>query len=126
MFSIKRLKEIMKMLPDSADPRIGGSCALYFYGIVDSYRDIDIIVDSIKDINLSFPKIEFIHKNRLNKGIKYCIDGQEVDVLENIVNNPIIVHDTISNLNFVGLEDIYEAKRRINDFISLQNGNSNS
>ena len=64
MFSIKRLKEILNMIPKEVNPRIGGSCALYFYGAVDTYRDVDIIVDSIDGINLPFPKIEFISKKR--------------------------------------------------------------
>lgn len=85
MFSVKRLKEIINMLPKKVNPRIGGSYALYFYGDVDTYRDVDIIVDSIEDINLPFPKIEFIHPKRLNKGIKYCIDGKEVDILESFL-----------------------------------------
>lgn len=118
MFSIKRLREIISMIPKEAKPRIGGSCALYFYGKVDTYRDVDIIVDSIDGIDLPFPKIEFIHKNRLNKGIKYCIDGQEVDVLERLSHVTCICNATVLNLPFENIRDILCTKAKINKFIS--------
>ena len=117
MFSIKRLKEILNMIPKEVNPRIGGSCALYFYGAVDTYRDVDIIVDSIDDINLPFPKIEFIHSKRLNKGIKYCIDGKEVDILEKISYVSTIVYSTISGLTFEDKDEVYRTKKLIKDFI---------
>lgn len=117
MFSIKRLKEIINLLPTKVNPRIGGSCALYFYGEVESYRDVDIIVDSIDDIDLPYPKIEFIHKKRLNRGIKYCIDGQEVDILESLNSIPNIVYSRISNLPFESIVNVYKTKRLIENFI---------
>lgn len=120
MFSIKRLKEIINLLPTKANPRIGGSCALYFYGEVESYRDVDIIVDSIDDIDLPYPKIEFIHKKRLNRGIKYCIDGQEVDILESLNSVSDIVYSGISNLPFERIYNVHLTKKLINNFI---NGN---
>lgn len=66
MFSIKRLKEIINLLPAKANPRIGGSCALYFYGEVESYRDVDIIVDSKLIYHISFI-LEYLnyHLNQL-------------------------------------------------------------
>lgn len=121
MFSIKRLKEIINLLPAKANPRIGGSCALYFYGEVESYRDIDIIVDSINDIDLPYPKIEFIHKKRLNRGIKYCIDGQEVDILESLTTVPHIVYSEISNLPFETIVNVHITKRLIENFINKNN-----
>lgn len=117
MFSIKRLKEIINLLPAKANSRIGGSCALYFYGEVESYRDVDIIVDSIDGINLPYPKIEFIHKKRLNRGIKYCIDGQEVDILESLINIPHIIYSRISELPFESIVNVYKTKRLIENFI---------
>ena len=117
MFSVKRLKEIINMLPKKVNPRIGGSCALYFYGDVDTYRDVDIIVDSIEDINLPFPKIEFIHPKRLNKGIKYCIDGKEVDILEKFSYVSVIVYSTISGLTFEDKNEVYRTKKLIKDYI---------
>lgn len=117
MFSVKRLKEIINMLPKEVNPRIGGSCALYFYGDVDTYRDVDIIVDSIDDVNLPFPKIEFVHSKRLNKGIKYCIDGKEVDILEKLSYVSVIVHSTISGLTFEDKDEVYRTKKLIKDFI---------
>ena len=117
MFSIRRLQEIINLLPKEINPRIGGSCALYFYGEVDTYRDVDIIVDSIDNVNLPFPKIEFIHPNRLNRGIKYCIDGQEVDILERLTTVSVIVHSTISSLPFEELREVHRTKELINNFI---------
>ena len=121
MFSIKRLKEIINLLPTKANPRIGGSCALYFYGEVESYRDVDIIVDSIDGIDLPYPKIEFIHKKRLNRGIKYCIDGQEVDILESLTTVPHIVYSEISNLPFETIVNVHITKRLIENFINKNN-----
>lgn len=126
MFSIKRLKEILNMLPKEVNPRIGGSCALYFYGAVDTYRDVDIIVDSIDDIDLPFPKIEFIHPKRLNKGIKYCIDGQEVDILEKLSYVSVIVYSTISGLTFEDINEVYRTKKLINDFVNNKHEEENS
>lgn len=117
MFSIKRLKEIINLLPTKANPRIGGYCALYFYGEVESYRDVDIIVDSIDGIDLPYPKIEFIHKKRLNRGIKYCIDGQEVDILESLIDTPHIIYSRISELPFESIVNVYKTKRLIENFI---------
>ena len=117
MFSIKRLKEIIDLIPKQANPRIGGSCALYFYGEVESYRDVDIIVDSKDDIDLPYPKIEFIHKKRLNRGIKYCIDGQEVDILESLNSVPNIIYSGISGLPFELIVNVYKTKRLIENFI---------
>lgn len=117
MFSIKRLKEIINLFPAKINPRIGGSCALYFYGEVESYRDVDIIVDSIDGIDLPYPKIEFIHKKRLNRGIKYCIDGQEVDILESLINTPHIIYSRISELPFESIVNVYKTKRLIENFI---------
>lgn len=118
MFSIKRLKEIINLLPTKANPRIGGSCALYFYGEVEFYRDVDIIVDSIDSIDLPYPKIEFIHKKRLNRGIKYCIDGQEVDILESLNSVPDIVYSGISGLPFERIYNVHATKIMINNFIN--------
>lgn len=121
MFSIKRLKEIINLLPTKANPRIGGSCALYFYGEVESYRDVDIIVDSIDSIDLPYPKIEFIHKKRLNRGIKYCIDGQEVDILESLIDTPHIIYSRISELPFELIINVYKTKQLIENFIDKNN-----
>ena len=105
------------MFPAKTNPRIGGSCALYFYGEVESYRDVDIIVDSIDGIDLPYPKIEFIHKKRLNRGIKYCIDGQEVDILESLIDTPHIIYSRISELPFESIVNVYKTKRLIENFI---------
>lgn len=126
MFSIKRLKEILNMLPKEVNPRIGGSCALYFYGIVDTYRDVDIIVDSIDGIDLPFPRIELNYPKKLNKGIKYYIGSEEVNILEKLSYVSVIVHSTISGLAFEDIDEIYRAKKLINEFIETKYGKANS
>ena len=93
---------------------------------MDTYRDVDIIVDSIDDINLPFPKIEFIHSKRLNKGIKYCIDGKEVDILEKLSYVSVIVYSTISGLTFEDINEVYRTKKLINDFVNSKHEEANS
>ena len=84
MFSVKRLKEIINMLPKEVNPRIGGSCALYFYGDVDTYRDVDII---------DFKAFTFIHEskkiiNTVNNNLKEGIHNSfEKEYLATIFSN---------------------------------------
>ena len=115
----KEIKEIIEIIPKECNPRIGGSYGLYLRGLVNSYRDIDIIIDknTLSLINLPFPKIEFIHNNkRLNKGIKYCINGREVDILESIFDNT--TNDmTIANFKVESEYDIKKSKNAINELI---------
>lgn len=80
MFSIKRLKEIINLFPAKTNPRIGGSCALYFYGEVESYRDVEPTLASIKKfIDDNHAKIideygeEFTWDQFINDEIKHCL-----------------------------------------------------
>ena len=66
------------------NPRIGGSCCLYVFGLKDDFRDIDIIVDNINGIDLPYEKIPLIHEKRLNRTLKYMIDNVEIDISESL------------------------------------------
>lgn len=118
----KRIKEIIEMIPKECQPRLGGSCNLYFRGKKDSYRDVDIIINksTIDKINLPFPKIELIHKVRLNKTIKYCIDGMEIDIIESMfdVNR---MEKSIMGFYFEYEEDVINARNEIYEFIKTSN-----
>lgn len=97
MITPKDIKEIIDMLPQDRNPRLGVSYSLYLRGITDTYRDIDIIVDSIIGIELPFKKMELVHKKRLNPTLKYEYKGIEVDIIESLKPceikeyNPIMV-----------------------------------
>ena len=75
-------------------------------------------MDSIDGTDLPFPKIEFIHTKRLNRSIKYCIDGKKVDILEKLSYVSVIVHSTISGLAFEDINEVYRTRKLINDFIN--------
>lgn len=113
----RRIAEIVNMIPREFSPRLGGSCNLYYRGLTDSYRDIDIIVNknTLSKITLPFPKIELQHKG-INKRVKYCIDGREVDILESLFD---ITHIEMSTLGiyFETEEHVLEAKRLINEYL---------
>lgn len=106
------------MLPPDIHPRLGGSASLYFRGLADGYRDIDIVVDSIDGISLPFPKIELIHKRRLNRTIKYCIDGMEVDILESIFTDNEEDWNPIMEISFVPIREVRKAKTMITYFLN--------
>lgn len=114
----RKIAEIVKMIPKECSPRLGGSCSLYFRGLVDSYRDIDIIINkgTLDKINLLFPKIELQHEG-INKRIKYCIDGREVDILESLF--PIThIEMSVMGIYFEIEEHVTEAKKMINDYLN--------
>lgn len=115
----KRISEIINMIPSECDPRLGGSCSLYFRGKVDSYNDIDIIVKkgTIDKVNLPFPKIELVHKVRLNRTIKYCIDSRKVDIIESMYNIDRVEKSTMGfYLEYE--KDVIESKEAINAFLN--------
>ncbi|MBO5080372.1 MAG: hypothetical protein J6B82_05770 [Bacteroidaceae bacterium] len=117
---MKRKIEILNNvwnLIESDSKRIGGTCGLYLHGVVDEFRDIDIIVDSIDSISLNFPTIPFNHKKRLNKGLKYNVDGLEVDVLETIVSSKPEEWKTIHGLRCESVDAIMVARKTLNDFL---------
>lgn len=113
----KRIVEIVKTIPKECSPRLGGSCSLYFRGLVDSYRDVDIIINkgTLDKINLPFPKIELQHEG-INKRIKYCIDGREVDILESLFYVTRIEKSTMG-IYFEVVEDVLEAKKMIDNYL---------
>lgn len=119
--SPKDLKYIISMLPDSARPRIGGSYNLYLRGLCETYRDIDIIVDSLDNVNLPYPKIELIHLKRLNPTIKYCIKGREVDIIESLFPNSVIQYCETMEMYFETTKSVYDAKRMIAEYTMSNN-----
>ena len=116
--TISRLKEVIKMLPQEISPRLGGSLNLYLRGEVDRYRDIDIIVDDISKVDLPFPKIELVHKERLNPTIKYCVDGREIDVIESLFSKTVVEHDPIMGIDFEPMDVVFKAKLMIENFLN--------
>ncbi|MGM9530848.1 hypothetical protein [Intestinibacter sp.] len=114
----KKVKEIIQLLPKDCNPRLGGSYNLYLRGLVDSFRDIDIIIDkgTIDKVNLPFPKIESFHGKGLNKRIKYCINGREVDILESI-NPADSIFNPIMEIWFESANNVIKAKEKINNYL---------
>lgn len=82
----REIKGIIRSIPKECNPRLGGFCNLYFRGLVDSYRNIDIIVNknTIDKVNLPYPRIESYPGEGWSKRIKYCINSREVVILENV------------------------------------------
>lgn len=74
----KRISEIINMIPSECNPRLGGSCSLYFRGKVDSYNDIDIIVKKgTIDIIESMYNVDRVEKSTMGFYLEY-----EKDVIE--------------------------------------------
>ena len=71
---IKIALDVMEQIKAN-NPRIGGSCCLYVFGLKDDFRDVDIIVDNLNGIDLPYEKIPLIHEKRLNRTLKYMIDN---------------------------------------------------
>lgn len=78
-------ENVVKQLPKSVNPRIGGSLALCHYGIAKKANDIDIMVDSINDISLPYPKQRLRHYSRLNPGVRYSVEGVNVEIHESLM-----------------------------------------
>lgn len=118
----KEIKEIINSIPKECNPRLGGSCNLYFRGMVNSYRDVDIVIDknTIDKINLPYHRIESLHGKGLNKRIKYCINGREVDILESIC--PITkLEMSLIGVYFESVDNVLYAKKQIEEYLkSLQ------
>ena len=117
MISLKRIKEIMDLLPEDVNPRLGGSCSLYLRGITNEYRDIDIIVDSIKGIELPFEKMELVHKKRLNPTLKYKVDDMAVDIIQSLVPCGKWDYNDMLGIYFETVENVLKAKEEIKKFI---------
>lgn len=77
--------EVLRMLPESVNPRIGGSCALFMYGDVDNFDDIDILVDSLSGVDLEYELLPLKHPYRLNGTKSYKAGKYKVDIHESIM-----------------------------------------
>lgn len=99
----------------SKNPRIGGSCGLFLQDKVNDFRDVDIIVDNINDIDLPYKKIPLIHTKRLNKTLKYNIDDVEIDIIEGFNKDEKIID--YNGINVCLYESIINAKNKIINFL---------
>lgn len=77
--------ELLNELPKEVNPRIGGSCALFMYGDVDNFDDIDIIVDSLVGVDLDYERLPLKHPHRLNGTKSYKVGDFKVDLHESIM-----------------------------------------
>lgn len=109
--ALKIINEI-NSFDDKYMPKIGGSLALYYYGIVNNVNDIDIIVNDIDGINLPYNKIPLVHSKRLNKTISYDVNGVKVDIIESLMPRKY-------NGNFEDIDNILYSKKIIKRFINL-------
>lgn len=97
------------------NPRIGGSCCLYVFGLKDDFRDIDIIVDNLNGIDLPYEKIPLIHEKRLNRTLKYMIDNVEIDISESLFYENDVIN--YIGINFEPSERVIKARDLIDNFI---------
>ena len=107
-------KNVMKQIV-SKKPRIGGSCGLFLQGKALDFRDIDIIVNDINDIDLPYKKIPLIHTKRLNKTLKYNINNIEIDIIEGFDKDEKIID--YNGINVCLYESIINAKNKIINFL---------
>lgn len=77
--------DILNKLPKEVNPRIGGSCALFMYGDVDNFNDIDIIVDSLVGVDLEYERLPLKHSYRLNGTKSYKVGNYKVELHESIM-----------------------------------------
>lgn len=77
--------EILNKLPKEVNPRIGGSCALFMYGDVDNFDDIDIIVDTLVGVDLEYERLSLKHPYRLNGTKSYKVGDYKVELHESIM-----------------------------------------
>ena len=105
---------IMRQIKNN-NPRIGGSCCLFVLGLKDDFNDIDIIVDTIDGIQFDYPIIPLQHPKRLNRTIKYDIDGIEIDISESLFkeNDTFIKYD----IQFELPSRVIKARKLIDDYI---------
>ena len=105
---------IMQQIKDN-NPRIGGSCCLFVLGLKDDFNDVDIIVDTIDGIQLDYPIIPLQHPKRLNRTIKYDINGIEIDISESLFKE----NDTFmkNDIQFELPSRVIKARKLIDDYI---------
>ena len=97
------------------NPRIGGSCCLFVLGLKDDFNDVDIIVDTIDGIQFDYPIIPLQHPKRLNRTIKYEINGIEIDISESLFkeNDTFMKYD----IQFELPNRVIKARKLIDDYI---------
>jgi hypothetical protein len=105
---------IMQQIKNN-NPRIGGSCCLFVLGLKDDFNDVDIIVDTIDGIEFDYPIIPLQHPKRLNRTIKYDIDGIEIDISESLFkeNDTFMKYD----IQFELPSRVIKARKLIDDYI---------
>lgn len=83
----KIARNVLRHIPKYYNPRIGGSLALYHYGLTDTVDDIDIIVDPdwLKGLSLPYEELPLVHHKRLNDTKRYKVDGVVVDIHESLI-----------------------------------------
>lgn len=111
---IKIALDVMEQIKAN-NPRIGGSCCLYVFGLKDDFRDVDIIVDNINGIDLPYEKIPLIHEKRLNRTLKYMIDNVEIDISESLFYENDVIN--YIGINFEPSERVIKARDLIDKFI---------
>lgn len=93
--------EVLRHIPKYYNPRIGGSLALYHYGLTDNVDDIDIIIDPnwLKGLTLPYEELPLVHHKRLNDTKRYKVNGIVVDIHESLMpNNSVDKWKTIDNI----------------------------
>ena len=103
--ALKIINEI-NSFDDKYMPKIGGSLALYYYGIVNNVNDID-------GINLPYNKIPLGHSKRLNKTISYDVNGVKVDIIESLMPRKY-------NGNFEDVDNILYSKKIKIEFYNVK------
>lgn len=111
---IKIALDVMEQIKAN-NPRIGGSCCLYVFGLKDDFRDVDIIVDNLNGIDLPYEKIPLIHEKRLNRTLKYMIDNVEIDISESLFYENDVIN--YIGINFEPSERVIKARDLIDKFI---------
>ena len=114
---IKIAKNILGVIKNN-NPRIGGSCALFLQGKKKDFRDIDIIVDSIDNISLPYMKMPLLHKKRLNRTIKYDVNGVEIDIIECFDKDEEIIK--VNNLNVSTFKNVIKYKTMVMNFLKRE------
>lgn len=114
---IKIAKNILGIIKNN-NPRIGGSCALFLQGKRKDFRDVDIIVDNIDNISLPYMRMPLLHKKRLNRTIKYNIDGIEIDIIECFDKNEETIK--VNNLNVSTFKNVIKYKTKVMDFLKKE------
>ena len=123
---------IMQQIKNN-NPRIGGSCCLFVLGLKEDFNDVDIIVDTIDGIQFDYPIIPLQHSKRLNRTLKYNIDGKyiEFEITENELFDDLdtyikIINDIHSIGAKVSMDDFGSGNTSLNiltkynfDFIKL-------